>query len=189
MGNERRALAQYPAAFDGVIAVGATGPDDVWVKSFPWDTAKGSNFGSHISVCAPGNAIYGLHYASPGNYDSYWSGTSQAAPHVAGVCALLLAQDPARKPADLKKLLEAGADDQVGDPVLDTPGFDTHYGHGRLNAKRSLAAGITVSLRPLVRSHADARAGAVGLWPRDVLGRESAANTSKRTIHASKSGL
>jgi subtilisin family serine protease len=151
MGNERSAAAQYPAAFPGVIAVGATGPDDRWVEQFPWDNTgtKGSNFGPHISVCAPGNIIYGLHYASTGNYDSYWSGTSQAAPHVAGVCALLLAQDPTRKPADLKRLVEAGAEDQVGDGVLDTPGFDTHYGFGRLNALRSLKAGLPVAIAPL----------------------------------------
>lgn len=151
MGNERSSVAQFPAAFPGVIAAGATGPDDLWVKNFPWDNTntKGSNFGPHISVCAPGNIIYGLHYSNSGNYDSYWSGTSQAAPHVAGVCALLLAQDPTRKPADLKRLVEAGAEDQVGDAALDTPGFDTHYGFGRLNALRSLRAGLPVAIRPL----------------------------------------
>jgi subtilisin family serine protease len=147
MGNSRSPVPDYPAAFDGVIAVGATGPDDRYVQHFPWDTSKGSNYGPHISVCAPGNFIYGLHYSNSNEYGTYWSGTSQAAPHVAGVCALLLAQDPTRKPADLKRLLEAGADDQVGDPAQDTPGFDERYGHGRLNAKRSLAAGITVSIR------------------------------------------
>ncbi|MDB5105647.1 MAG: type sorting protein [Fibrobacteres bacterium] len=172
MGNERRAIPQYPAAFPGVVAVGATGPDDQWVKSFPWDTTKGSNFGSHISLCAPGNAIYGLDPANTSNYESYWSGTSQAAPHVTGVCALLLAQDPTRKPAEIKRLLEAGAEDGVGDPSLDTPGFDTHYGHGRLNAKLSLQAGIAVAIRPLAGS---ARTGSPSFGNagrgRDITGR------------------
>lgn len=180
MGNERSAAAQYPAAFPGVIAVGATGPDDRWVEQFPWDDTgtKGGNFGPHISVCAPGNIIYGLHYASTGNYDSYWSGTSQAAPHVAGVCALLLAQDPTRKPADLKRLVEAGAEDQVGDAALDTPGFDTHYGFGRLNALRSLKAGLPVAIAPLDPDRG--RMGRAAIRPdlgayadpaRDMLGR------------------
>jgi subtilisin family serine protease len=146
MGNSRSATPDYPAAYPGVIAVGATGPDDRYVRSFPWDTTKGSNYGSHISVCAPGNYIYGLHFSDKDNYGSYWSGTSQAAPHVTGVCALLLAQNPARTPADLKQLIEAGADDQVGDPAEDTPGFDVRYGHGRLNAQRSLAAGAATAL-------------------------------------------
>ncbi len=168
MGNERVSTPMYPAAFDGIIAVGATGPDDDWVHSFPWDTTKGSNSGPHISVSAPGNFIYGLDYASTTNYQGYWSGTSQAAPHVAGVCALLLAQDPTRTPADLKRLIEAGADDQVGNANLDKPGFDAYFGHGRLNAKRSLAAGVTSILKPL--PHAD---GGWGRLPSgiDFLGR------------------
>lgn len=187
MGNERRALAQYPAAFPGVIGVGATGPDDQWVRSFPWDNTdtKGSNFGTHISVCAPGNIIYGLHHSSSGNYDTYWSGTSQAAPHVAGVCALLLAQDPSRKPAELKRLIETGAEDQVGDASLDTPGFDTHYGFGRLNALRSLRAGLPVAIAskdPWDPDRGDGRGDAEGFGrgpkagtraktARDMLGR------------------
>jgi subtilisin family serine protease len=148
MGNERSDVPNYPAVYAGVIAVGASGPDDHWVKSFPWDTTMGSNFGEHLSVIAPGNFIYGLDYQDQTNYRSYWSGTSQAAPMVAGVCALLLAQKSDRTPAELKLLIEAGAEDGVGAISLDTPGWDPYYGHGRLNAYRSLLAGVSIALRP-----------------------------------------
>jgi hypothetical protein len=171
MGNSRSAIPDYPAAYPGVIAVGATGPDDRYVRSFPWDTSKGSNYGPHISVCAPGNYIYGLHFSDKDNYGTYWSGTSQAAPHVAGVCALLLAQDPTRGPADLKRLIEAGADDQVGDPAEDTPGFDVRYGHGRLNAKRSLAAGMPTALSFKTRGRKALRITGFTAEGRDALGR------------------
>lgn len=149
MGNERSETPQYPAAFDGVIAVGATGADDKWARSFPWDTTKGSNFGKHISVTAPGNYIYGLDYQNFDDYRSYWSGTSQASPAVAGVCALLLSQGPGLAPADIKRLIESGAEDGVGADSLDAPGWDKYYGFGRLNAYRSLMLIRPVPIRPL----------------------------------------
>jgi len=59
------------------------------------------------------------------------AGTSQAAPHVAGVAALILSKhggSGSMKPAQLKAALEQSADD------LGKPGFDAVYGHGFVDA-------------------------------------------------------
>jgi subtilisin family serine protease len=174
MGNQRSETPDYPAAFDGIIAVGATGPDDNWVRSFTWDTTKGSNFGKHISVSAPGSFIHGLDYRNHASYQSYWSGTSQASPMVAGVCALLLSQGVQRTPAEIKRLIETGAEDGVGDASLDSPGWDRYYGNGRLNAYRSLLAGMPVAIRPALRQGAPGKGYAHLRGPGfDILGRQA----------------
>jgi len=134
----------YPAKYDGVIAVGATNPDDKRTQPFFWDPNSGSNYGSHISVIAPGNFIYGLSYVSDTDYESYWGGTSQATPAVAGIASLLLAQDPSRTPAQIKAIIEATAEDQVGDITEDIAGFDIYYGHGRVNAFNALSELLSV---------------------------------------------
>ncbi|MBK7030708.1 MAG: S8 family peptidase [Bacteroidales bacterium] len=103
-----------------------------------WSGTSGSCYGSHISVIAPGNYIYGLSYNSNTSYNSYWGGTSQAAPHVAGLSSLLLSQDPDRTPADIKAIIQNTSEDQVGDQAEDTPGWDPYYGYGRINAYAAL---------------------------------------------------
>lgn len=148
MMNARSSVPNYPAAFPGVIAVGATSADDHWARVFFNDTTTGSNFGPHISICAPGNFVFGLHQSDPNETRAYGCGTSNAAPYVTGVCALLLAQSPTRKPAEIKQILEKSADDLVGDTVYDTPGFDNYFGHGRLNAKQALTIGIIAQISP-----------------------------------------
>jgi len=138
MMNADTNTVYYPAGYPGVIAVGSTNPDDKRSRPFFWSTTSGSNYGSHISVVAPGNYIYGLNYQSNTNYNSYWGGTSQAAPHVCGLASLLLAQNPELTPAQIKDLLQSTAEDLVGDPAEDTPGWDQYYGFGRINAHNAL---------------------------------------------------
>ena len=60
-------------------------------------------------------------------------GTSMAAPHAAGVAALIIGQNGgSMKPADVLKILRQSADD------LGKPGNDDFYGGGRLNALRAV---------------------------------------------------
>ena len=122
-GNDNLSDPFYPAAYENVIGVSATDQDDV--------RASWSNYGSYISVAAPGVSIYSTYWNDGSTY-AYMSGTSMAAPHVAGLAALLFAQDGSRSNATVRSLIEETADD-LGDP-----GWDQYYGYGRINAYRAL---------------------------------------------------
>jgi len=133
MGNEFEEgnPTSYPAAYEGVIAVGAT--DEVDRR------AAFSCTGSHISLVAPGERIlstvprYASELAATTMYDS-WPGTSMAAPHVAAAAALLLAKKPHLTPAQVKTQL-CKATDRV---PLQKKRPDDQYGWGRLNIAKAL---------------------------------------------------
>jgi thermitase len=145
MMNYNNGVLYYPAALDNVIAVGSTNPDDTRTSPFFWDETSGSNFGNHIDVVAPGNYIYGLSSTSNTNYNSYWGGTSQATPLVAGVASLLLSKNPNLTVDQIKNIIYSSADDLVGNPNEDTAGFDIYMGHGRVNAFKALQQTLNVS--------------------------------------------
>jgi subtilisin family serine protease len=92
-GNDARNLdisPIYPAAFniDNIVTVCATSSDDTFAGGY-------SNFSStKAHIAAPGSLIYSTWFSSDSAY-SKESGTSMAAPCVAGVCALLKARYPA----------------------------------------------------------------------------------------------
>jgi subtilisin family serine protease len=155
MGNERQqgSPISYPAAINGVIAVGATGLDDS-VTVF-------SNSGNHITLSAPGKAIWSTLPTYAGqtgfaavigpdgqaqqgkairretDYDA-WDGTSMATPHVTGSIALLLANRTGRprlSPEQVKELLQGSADKVAG---MNGEPFSPDYGAGRLNLMKLL---------------------------------------------------
>jgi subtilisin family serine protease len=133
MGNEFEEgnPTSYPAAYDGVIAVGAT--DEVDRR------AAFSCTGRHISLVAPGERIlstvprYESELAATTMYDS-WPGTSMAAPHVAAAAALLLAKHPRLTPAQVKTKLCRSADKVKWQKKRPSE----QYGWGRLNVARAL---------------------------------------------------
>ncbi len=146
MGNDRQDgnPTNYPAAYDNVMAVAATGPEDVY--------APYSQYGPHCDVAAPGgvmdyyhdpNGIYSTmptypvflttQYSYLTDYD-YLKGTSQATPHVAGLAGLVWALNPDLTPDQVQTIIESTAVD-LGDP-----GWDQDYGHGRIDALAALVA-------------------------------------------------
>ncbi len=133
MGNEYELgnPIEYPAAYAGVIAVGAS--DEVDRR------ASFSNTGDHIDLVAPGVRILSTVPTYPSalstalEYDS-WDGTSMATPHVAAAAALLKAKYPKITPAEVQERLRDSCD-----PVAQAPQTpDPEYGWGRLNFDRAL---------------------------------------------------
>ena len=135
-GNQNSVI-QYPAQYANAFAIGSTNPDDTRSVPFFWNETSGSNYGPALDFVAPGNYIYGLNNSSNTNYNYYWGGTSQAAPHVAGLISLLLSVDSNLTVDEIRTILEETSEDEVGDSE-DTAGWDQYYGHGRINAFQAL---------------------------------------------------
>ncbi len=135
-GNQNSVI-QYPAKYANAFAIGSTNPDDTRSVPFFWSDTSGSNYGPELDFVAPGNYMYGLSYSSNTNYNYYWGGTSQAAPHAAGLISLLLSVDSNLTVDEIRTILEETSEDEVGDSQ-DTAGWDQYYGHGRINAFQAL---------------------------------------------------
>lgn len=119
----------FPAAYPEVIAVSATDKADV--------IASWSSRGPEVDLAAPGVEIYSTYKG--GKY-KVLSGTSMAAPHVAGTAALVLSLpekcdsnlDGVCSPAEVQARLEATAED------LGAAGRDDVYGAGLVDAQKAV---------------------------------------------------
>lgn len=155
-GNENTSQRSYPAAYNNVLAVSAT--------EFRNQRAYYSNFGSWIDLAAPGGDL-----RADGNGDgqpdgvlstfvddrlgktkrrssyAFQQGTSMAAPHVAGVIALMKAVSPTLTVEDIYTMLSNN--DLTDD--LGVAGRDNQFGWGLINAQKSVQA---------ARNHSNANA-------------------------------
>ncbi|XP_077866833.1 aqualysin-1-like [Saccoglossus kowalevskii] len=110
-GNDGRehgdACLKSPASAELAIACGATDSNDV--------RAEYSNWGVCMNIFAPGDQITSCTDDSPIS-TGVKSGTSMACPHVAGVCAVIVGNDPTLTPSEVwKKIQEDATQGIVGD--------------------------------------------------------------------------
>jgi serine protease len=140
-GNSGRNGISFPARYTQCIAVGAT--------RFDGARARYSSLGTGIDVVAPGGDTsvdqngdgYGdgilqqtFAQGSPTSFAYYFfQGTSMATPHVAAIAALVKSLHPAYTNAQVRNAIESSCRD------LGSPGYDTTFGNGLVNA----AAAIT----------------------------------------------
>lgn len=128
--QQRPGFTFYPAAFAGVMAVGATTPSD--------QIAFFSSTGNFVDISAPGDPILSTwDPRDPQNLNILYNidgGTSMAAPIVSGLVALMKARRPDLTPDEIEGLIEATAVDKG------LAGKDQNYGYGRIDAGRALAA-------------------------------------------------
>jgi subtilisin family serine protease len=104
-GNSADDACNYsPASTLAAITVGATG--NRFSPNAPITDARAdySNFGSCLDIFAPGSLIQSAWIGSNVATNTI-SGTSMAAPHVAGVAALVLSSSPSSLPATVRNYL------------------------------------------------------------------------------------
>lgn len=112
--------------FRGLIAAGGTDRHDRRAACSP-----ASNF---ISVTAPSDGVLTTFPRNQGRLYGTFGGTSAAAPHVSGLCALVRSLRPHLKPHEVKAIIQASSDRLGGTE------YHPDYGFGRINVQRTVNA-------------------------------------------------
>jgi hypothetical protein len=127
-GNEStNALNSSPGRAEEAITVGAIEEGD--------RMAGFSNYGNIVDVFAPGENIRSATADSNNSYDN-WGGTSMAAPHVAGMVALLLQKNP------------NASTDEISDSVVEMSTKDALSRLGGDSSNRLLYSKVEISTDP-----------------------------------------
>lgn len=123
-GNDGNSNVNYPAGYDYVMSVAATGPNDVITFN--------SNRGPWIDISAPGINIYST---KPGGLYGLLTGTSMACPMVAGLAALMKSFNPLLTPDQIEHCIKSTADNiNFMNPFL-----IGQMGGGRINAYQAMS--------------------------------------------------
>lgn len=153
-------IAFYPAAYENVLAVAASDRQD--------RRASNGVFGNHVALMAPGVDIWST-FTGP-DFTSSLSGSSFAAPFVAGAAGLIRSRFPHLKAVQVAALLRNTADDVYALP--ENAPFVNKLGRGRINVLRALQSESTA---------AAIKAGGFEWRARGVLGQ----GANDDTIHLS----
>jgi thermitase len=122
-GNDGTRQPSYPAAYPEVLSVSAVNYDGT--------LAEFSNYGSYINISAPGVYIPSTYFNE--QYASL-SGTSMAAPHVAGLAGLIKSTNPELTNKEVITIIQTSARD------LGAKGKDIEFGSGLIDVNKALLA-------------------------------------------------
>ena len=172
-GNENMSTISYPAINQYVIGVGAASPCgdrkrssssstelnpgvDADPNGYTCDGERwwGSNYGVSVQDAAgavdilaptilPTTDIGGNGGYVSGDYDMWFNGTSCSTPYAAGVCGLIVSNNPGITPAEVRDALLSTATDVVN--VESGSGWDRYSGYGLVNAAAAVGGGEPVA--------------------------------------------
>ncbi len=129
-GNDGSASISWPASSQWLHAISA--------MSSNGSLASFSTYGSGLFAAAPGASILTADRTGGDGFGSgdtvTLDGTSFASPYAAGVAALVFSRDNSLSPADVQAILEQHSTD------YGSPGYDTLYGWGMVNAEDAVLA-------------------------------------------------
>ncbi len=143
----------FPGGISGVVNISAVDQSRF--------LAPYSNYGTTVAACAPGgnldmdfdgdgagDGVLSTLKNDDGRYTyAFYDGTSMAAPHVAGVAALMKSVHPDLTPLDFDRLL-AGTHPGTSLRIVDDLGItgrDTFYGYGLINARNAVRAAAEIA--------------------------------------------
>lgn len=129
-GNSGSSSLGYPSSSTEVISVGSVTQNNI--------RSTFSSYGNNLDIMAHGEGI-----TLPALQLNNTSGTSFAAPQVAGVAALMLSIDSSLSPSQIRRALVNTATKLSGYTFTD--GYNSEVGYGKVNAKAAveLIAGVT----------------------------------------------